>query len=127
MVTQNASAEVEAFNAKPVPGGYERVTIRRTRGKALRFHGRLLGEEVVGHRDRDRWLELRLWETPAGAWIVERVSASDEPGERDFANALVLKGDTADRPYLAMEWLDWINPAKSLARRMKWRFEEFVD
>lgn len=122
------SPALAAFNVAPVPDGFERVRIARARGPILRFHGKMLAEKVVGSRTHtDRWLEIRLWETPAGAWVVEKLQASEARGERDFASAWVLDGPQEGRALEVMEALDWMLPARDLAKEMGWRFEEFVE
>lgn len=130
MVKPKESPELQAFVRKPVPAGYEVVKIVRVRGKTLRFHGKLLAEQHVGSRkSTDRWIELRLWATPAGAWIAELVRASDHHGEQDIEDALVIPPDqaNAEGATMAMDFWNWINPARSLARQMGWKFEEFVE
>jgi hypothetical protein len=134
MVKLKESPELLVFNARAVPDGFEKVKIVRMRGKTLRFHGRQIGEQVVGSRNNpDRWLELRLWETPAGAWVVAMVRASDVRTagreERDIEDALVIPPNQVniDGPTMAMDFWNWITPARSLSRELGWRFEEFVE
>lgn len=130
MTRVKESPALQAFNAKAVPEGYERIRIARARGPILRFNGRLLAETVVGSKANSaRWLELRLWETPGGAWVVEKAQNSEAAGERDFVNAWVIEATVSmeSRPALVMEALDWSLPARNLAKDMGWRFEEFVE
>lgn len=106
------------------------MRIARARGPILRFHGRLIGElELGGRSSGNRWIELRLWETPVGTWVVERVQASDEAGERDFASAWTIPTDLSDdaRRVAVMDALDWSLPSRSLAKQLGWKFEEFLE
>lgn len=107
-------------------GEYAPQEIRCDKGPIVRFDGRVLAEHTTNPKgNRDRWVELRVWATPAGAWIVETVSCSDKQEEQDFANALVLDHvsdlkDPRSRPIRAMDWMGWSNPARALASKLDW-------
>ncbi len=117
------------FNGRDVPEGFERVRIARTRGPILRFMGKVIAEKIHGSKAHNqRWIELRVWETPGGAWVVEKANASDAAGERDFFAAWVIEAAVPadERPAHVMEALDWSNLARTMAKDMGWKFEEFV-
>jgi len=52
--------------------------------RVVAFEGELLGEASSERGDKDRWFELRLYRTQAGAYIVAGVGKSRVPGETDL-------------------------------------------
>lgn len=100
-------------------------------GPNLLFDGQIIGEITTQNRggSKDRWQEVRLWETRGGAWIVENVGCSTREGEREFRSATVVEAsDTEMEMRLAvMEWLEWSPPARELSRAMEWKFNRWVD
>lgn len=122
-MSKKESDELAAFNAKSVPEGFDKQRIARERGPIVRFHGREVATVSFG-KGKPRWIEIVLWETPGGAWVVERIEASDRQGEKDFVDALVVRD--AD-PIVVMDWLGWTIPARELGKSMGWKFEEFVE
>jgi hypothetical protein len=123
MVMLRESPAIKAFNAKPVPDGYERVKLVRSEGPTLRFHGRLLAEEMAPR------LTAVLWETPGGAWVAARITRSERDNAADWIEAEVIAPDEdQERRRLAvMDVLRWSLPARALAKRMKWQFDEIID
>jgi hypothetical protein len=129
MARPKDSPELVTFNTTEIPEGFERVRIARTRGPILRFIGKVIAEKIHGSKaNNQRWIELRVWETLGGAWVVEKANASDAPGERDFFAAWVIEAAVPieERPAHVMEALDWSNLARTMAKELGWKFEEFV-
>lgn len=98
----------------------------------VRFNGRLLHEYTTQNREgtKARWSEIRLWETKAGAWVVESVGASTLRGEATLRDVLVMEPEEADLPHDArrvMDFLGWSAVAKAFAREMKWDVVRYVD
>jgi hypothetical protein len=119
---------------KAMSGDLEDVELAVTRGAALHFRGKLLAEYSTQNRakSKDRWTELRLWETVGGNWVAERVGCSDMGKERDLTDAAVLgpkptgAADEMERRLAAMELWDWSTAARALARDLGWKFVQVV-
>ncbi|HCW62535.1 MAG TPA: hypothetical protein DHB48_16305 [Sphingobium sp.] len=128
-----------APGADEASDGFTREKIVCNRGPTYEFWGKLLGEYSTNpKRDRSKWTELRLWETPSGQWVAESAGCSDEPGHVDIADALVIRGpvvlvdrqtlkdfeektpQTLSMEFQAMEFWGWSSPAKALAKRLGW-------
>lgn len=62
-------------------------------GPDLHFSGKLCGSYSTQNRagTKDRWTELRLWETPAGNWIAESVGMSTRGNEGEIREARVIE------------------------------------
>ncbi len=91
------------------------------------FSGRLLGEYSTQNAGgtKDRWTELRLWETEAGAWIVESVGKSTAGREIDLRDVKTIPRDperteNRDDRVAVMEAFGWSIVAKAFARTMGW-------
>ena len=128
------------------PDGFTREKIVCNRGPTYEFWGKLLGEYSTNpKRDRSKWTELRLWETPSGQWVAESAGCSDEPGHVDIADAVVIRGpvvlvdrqtlkdfeqktpQTLSMEFQAMEFWGWSSPAKALAKRLGWNLHIDVE
>jgi hypothetical protein len=125
---------------------YQEVRLQCSHGPDLRFQGRIVHEFTTQRKDggKDRWTELRLWETPAGNWIAENVGRSSRQGDFDIREAAVidfnmlLPGSTREQAYTDGEWaathgekeperipqvmdaFGWTTAAKAFAREMGW-------
>ncbi|EQA97263.1 hypothetical protein [Sphingobium sp. HDIP04] len=114
----------------PLADGYTHEEIACNRGPTYQFLGKLLGEHTTNpKRDRAKWTEIRLWETPSGKWVAESAGCSDEPGHVDIADAAVIAGDQDGRSmeFQAMDFWGWSSPAKALAKRLGWNLVVRVD
>lgn len=119
--------------------GFTREKIVCNRGPTYEFWGKLLGEHTTNpKRDRTKWTEIRLWETPSGQWVAESAGCSDEPGHVDIADAVVIRGpvvlverqtlkdfeektpQTLSMEFQVMDFWGWSSPAKALAKKLKW-------
>jgi hypothetical protein len=132
---------------------YQKIKLNCTHGPDLHFEGRVVHEYTTQRRDggKDRWTELRLWETPAGNWIAESVGMSSRQGEIGLREAVVIdfhmlvRGATRDQAYTDSEWdgtreakmaeliplvmdaFGWTTAAKAFAREMGWDVIRRVD
>lgn len=126
--------------------GFAREKIVCNRGPTYEFWGKLLGEHTTNpKRERTKWTEIRLWETPAGQWVAESAGCSDEPGHVDIVDAAVIRGpvvlvdrqtlqdfeaktpQTLSMEFQAMEFWGWSSPAKALAKKLCWNLIVQVD
>ena len=60
----------------------------------LAFRGSLVaeaGDKWHGGKERNRWIDLRLYRTRAGAYVVERVLRTMWQGEQDVHEAVVCE------------------------------------
>jgi hypothetical protein len=63
--------------------------------KPVRFAGRLLAEASSHeHHDRPRWLDMELYRTTQGRYVLVRIACSDTPGEKDISYVRIV--DTAE-------------------------------
>jgi hypothetical protein len=105
------------------PDGYERVEIIPTRGPRLEFTGRLLAEEQWTGRGHDAIrAHIEIWETKGGALVATdetvRVGSHEEPRLRA---AVVEPGDDSQAMRFAvMDFFDWSNRARNLAKKLGW-------
>lgn len=98
------------------------------KGPTLQFDGKLLIEYSTDpKKQKVRWTELRLWETPSGAWIMESVGCSDDEAQVDIFDAEVFRGEVGERPIAVMDWLGWSYPARAIAKKMGWNLIVRVD
>lgn len=128
---------------------YKKTRLACTHGPDLHFDGRIVHEFTTQRKDggKERWTELRLWETPAGNWIAESVGESSRHGdialreatviegvitrpirisERiggvDMDNDIILQGSEDQSARLkVMEAFGWTTAAKAFAREMGWQ------
>lgn len=126
--------------------GFSFQKLKATRGPDFEFMGKLLGEYTTDpRRQRTKWTELRLWETPSGKWVAESAGCSDEPGHVDIIDAHVIRGpvvlverqtlkefeektpQTLSMEFQAMEFWGWSSPAKALAKKLGWDLKVLVD
>lgn len=100
---------------------FKPVRLAVSHGPDLHFDGKLLGEYSTQNKagSKDRWTELRLWETPAGNWIAESCGCSARQGEGVIREARVVT-ESANRPHYAMEAWGWTTAAKAFARELGW-------
>jgi hypothetical protein len=128
-------------------GEFKKVRLACSHGPDLHFEGQTIGEystqNVAG--SKDRWTELRLWETPAGNWIAESVGCSKRHGEGEIRDAKVIdsmmdptevRNRQADglvtdavlaRRNQVMDHFQWTTAAKAFARAMGWDVIRRVD
>ncbi|PZU59849.1 MAG: hypothetical protein DI547_05065 [Sphingobium sp.] len=109
--------------------GFTPQTISANRGPVYEFMGRLLAQHSTQNakRTKTRWTELRLWETPAGAWVVEHVGCSDDDGHVDIADVAVFPRHKVGREFAVMDTLEWSYAARALASKMKWDLKVRVE
>lgn len=105
-------------------------------GPDIKFVGRLVYEYSTQNKEqtKERWSELRLWETEGGAWIAEKVGCSDKQREVDLVDALVIEptdgdldatgelqaGQLAEWRNQVMAFFGWTVVAKAFARKAGW-------
>lgn len=119
---------------------FQRVKLQQTHGPDVHFEGRLVHEFSTQRKDggKDRWTELRLWETPAGNWVAESVGMSTRGGERELREAAVIEGGAAEERVRLRAPIDherhgretartqvmvafgYTTAAKAFARKMGW-------
>lgn len=110
---------------------FQKVRMAVSHGPDLHFEGRVIGSYSTQNNagTKDRWTELRLWETRGGAWIAESVGCSSRRGEGEIREAAVidreedwLRSQEADRRMIAevMQHFQWTTAAKAFAREMGW-------
>jgi hypothetical protein len=66
---------------------------------------RLVAEVSSKTANADRWTELRLWRSAAGAWIAEQVGRSSIEGERDRCRAWVCADEREVAKRMNRGWL----------------------
>ena len=105
------------------PAPFLPVELSNNKGPGVSFDGRLLHEGTTQNRARTktRWGEIRLWETPAGAWIAEDVACSEDDGEVDITKVGVFRDPIGeDRHFLVMDFFGWNHLARAMASKLKW-------
>lgn len=109
---------------------YQLQRLAVTNGPDIHFDGRVIGEYSTQNRagTKDRWTELRLWETPAGNWVAEMVGCSRHEREGELRTARVVSAllDQPERIREVMTVFDWTPAAKALARQLGWNVIERV-
>jgi len=111
----------------------------------VHFEGQLIAEYTTQNASgtKDRWSEIRLWETAAGTWIVENVGCSRRQGESDLRDVLVLDESIEESAPIGahdsdeemsqflrekvMAFLGWTTVAKAFAREAGWDVIRRVD
>ena len=103
---------------------YAETTIRQSRGATLKFLGKLLCETEFDTRRGDPIaMTLRLYETPAGAWIAVSTSEAGDGHVETFATVVEPGGDEVDRRCEVMAAWDWHHTARKMVRQqLGWRF-----
>lgn len=97
-----------------------------TNGPDLHFDGQVIGEYTTQNKagTKDRWTELRLWETPTGNWIAEMVGCSSRDREGTLRTArAIYKPSTLDRTGQireVMQLFEWTPAAKAFAKQLGW-------
>lgn len=102
---------------------YQKVRLSASHGPDTHFEGKLVHQYSTQNRDgsKDRWTELRLWETRGGAWIAESVGCSTRGNEREIREVAVIGVPFGeDIPLRVMEAWGWTTAAKAFAREMQW-------
>lgn len=72
--------------------------------RVIAFEGELLGEATSARSDKERWFELRIYRTQAGAYIVSGIGKSSVPSEVDLAWVKIV--DTAEDVIRALQRTD---------------------
>lgn len=72
--------------------------------RVLAFEGVLLGAASSERADKDRWFELRLFRTEAGAYVISGVGKSRVPGETDLCWTKIV--DSAEDVIRALQRTD---------------------
>lgn len=109
---------------------FKPIRLACSHGPDLHFDGKLLGQYSTQRKDggKDRWTELRLWETPAGNWIAESVGCSSRENEGEIKEAAVITPSSIDnRIEQAMTIWRWTTAAKAFARELGWAVTKRVD
>jgi hypothetical protein len=123
---------------------YQKVRLACAHGPDTHFDGKLIHEFSTQNRDatKDRWTELRLWETRGRSYIAESVGCSTRGNEREIrevtviapghparevAGRLEIDPEPGPPPTLVMEAFGWTTAAKAFAREMKWDVVRRVD
>lgn len=109
-------------------GDYAPQVITQSRGPALNFVGKLLGEYDTRRDGRDRWQAGEVWETVGGAYVAVLMGCSDAAGEADLAEATVVPpgGDETERRIAVAAALNWTIPAREMLRGLGWKLERDV-
>ncbi|SDA14805.1 hypothetical protein [Sphingomonas sp. NFR15] len=125
-------------------GDYSKQRMQVNNAQDLRFDGQLIQEYSTQNRDgtKDRWTEIRLWETEGGSWIVEQVGCSKRAGESNLRDALVFEevrnefeesvSDAEAKDYQrelhekVMTFLGWTAVAKAFAKQAGWEVVRHV-
>ena len=81
----------------------ERIRIHRDGQRDLAFQGVLVAETDIQHRDDTRWLELKMWKTQAGKYVIQRKHITRWQGERDTVEAEVFDTVEALREHYGNE------------------------
>ena len=124
-VLSDAIRTMKRLNARQetLPAKVERVELVPQRGPRIEFVGRLLARDDWNTSGRDPMnVEFDIWETRGGALVAVSVS---EPIERDGVEVVkvevVERQDDAQAMRLAvMDFFDWHNRARSMARKLGW-------
>lgn len=104
--------------------------VANTRGPTYKFNGKLLGDYSTNPDGRkDRWQEVELWETPAGAWVAVLKGCSDRGREQDIVSATVIEpgGSDLERRIAVLDAMDWTPAARRLAQSLGWKFIVEID
>ena len=100
----------EHVTPAPAPSDPTRYSLPRDGDVPLEFAGRLLGEETGREsRRRRRWGQfvVRLYETKAGRYVVERVYIASYRDEGDYHSAVIVHD-----AHEALEILRAFDPAR---------------
>lgn len=111
--------------------GLQRIRLRVNNAPDVHFTGHVLHEYTTQSSDRpkDRWTELRLWETHGGAWIVEKVGCSTRQGEAEIRDVRVIEhagvatgheASIQEARDLIMDFFGWTIVAKAFAKQAGW-------
>jgi len=108
------------------------VRLQVNNDQDLEFDGVLLGEYSTQNAagTKDRWTEVRLWETRSKAWVVESVGCSSRGGDVNLRDARVIDTASASENEAeldVMAFLGWTIVAKAFAREMGWDVVRRVD
>jgi hypothetical protein len=116
--------------AKPIPAPVAKQRLQVNNAPDVHFEGSVIHEYSTQNAGgaKERWTEIRLWETTAGAWIVESVGCSKRAGESNLRDVIVLNpvedGDDAEeigeQRIAVMDFLGWTHVAKAFARAADW-------
>ncbi len=133
------SPEADAMLEEILENGLNsKQRLRVNNAPDVHFKGKMSHEYTTQSKDKskDRWTELRLWETEGGAWIAEKVGCSSRSGEAELRDVLVIEGVTGefdefvdDTTRLAVElqaqeqvmaFFGWTVVAKAFAKQAGW-------
>jgi hypothetical protein len=116
--------------AESLSDDWERVEIVPQRGATLEFSGRLLASDEFESRGADPMrVSLEIWETQGGALVAV---FSSEPATRkgvEVVNAAVVpaQADAHAMRLAVMDFFDWDNRARTMARKLGWNLRVEVD
>lgn len=104
---------------------FQKMRLACAHGPDTHFEGVLIREYTTQNSagTKDRWTELRLWETRGRQWIAESVGCSSRGGEREIRQVTVIgPGAKPNEPiqWKVMEAFGWTSAAKAFAREMGW-------
>ena len=103
---------------------WSREHVRQSRGPAIEFSGKLLGQYSGEAPGKSRWQEGEVWITRGGAYVAILSGLSDTGGEEDFVAVTVIEpGDDEDERRIAvMDAMGWSGGARQMAtKQLKWQ------
>ena len=126
----DAIRDLKRLNARAaVPDGWEAISVSRDRGSPIEFTGRLLadaqfvrqGIEPVAH-------SFAVFETKGGALVAVWESEPAERGGYVRASALVVEpqDDAQAMHHAVMEFFDWDDRARGMAKKLGWDLRELI-
>jgi len=65
------------------------MKIQISEDQFLEFDGELLGS-ASSRSDKPRWMDVNIYSTADGRYIVQKIGRSELPGERDYYSAHVV-------------------------------------
>lgn len=105
-----------------IQNAYEPRTIKQSRGPRIKFVGRLLGGEqwtTKGARPMDMMIEV--WETQGGALVATSSTVPADSGGFEDLRAAVFEGEDEQAKRLGvMDFFEWDNRARQMAKRLGW-------
>ena len=128
--------EREASRARHANSKEQRLSVNN--GRDVHFKGAMLHEYSTQNRDatKDRWSEIRLWETADGSWVIEQLGCSNRNNEAHLRDVQVIEtrtllatdqGNDEQRKLRVMDFLGWTTVAKAFARAAGWDVALHVD
>ncbi len=116
---------MKRFNkrAEALPDEFERIEVVQQRGPTIEFTGRKLAEQDwVTHGNDPMVVAFEIWETQGGALVA---ITSTEPAERvgiEIVKAIVVErqDDALAMRLAVMDFFDWHDRARTMARKLGW-------